>query len=298
MDSSLECEEVKSRVPVQSSATVKIMQVRRHATRLIIAGLVCVTLMVWCAHRVEAVDPRAALPYDSSPGKVLFSIETRGGVASKLQELTALPDFVLYGDGTAIWTRYNTRADLRVVWSVKLNTDEIKKDLEYIDSLGYNGWYDRYEDAPMAHLPTTTFTLNYKEQPIKRLVYGLQYCVKNKVVPEGFGQIYEHFSRYKHPDEGPYEFERVVVFARRMTKLEARRGFRTLNWGIKPVNLSEFARDSQTDYGQKELSGKEARRVIDRLKQWTLFSTDLSVVFFREKKVEYQLGYRPVLPGE
>lgn len=261
-------------------------------------GLIPVALLLVAVLAGPALgEPKGAILYDTTPGKVLFSIQTRGGVASPLQELTALPDFILYGDGTAIWTRYDSSRDVRVAWSTHLSSQEMQKELDFLDAAGYNGWYERYEDAGITNLPTTTFTLNFKEQTIRRLVYGLQYCLKNKTVPDGFGSVYDHFAQYRHPDEAPYEPEKVMLFARKLTRIESKRGYKTLSWGIKTVVLSEFAREGQ-EYGQKELSGKDAERVVARLKKWTLFSTDLSVIFFKEKKVDYQLGYRPVLPGE
>jgi hypothetical protein len=88
------------------------------------------------------------------------------------------------------------------------------------------------------------------------------------------------------------------VYARKLDKLEAHRGFRRMNWGVTQVKLADFARESQTEYGQMEFAGKNAERVMDRIRKWTLFSTDLSVVFFTEKKADYQVGFRPALPHE
>ena len=268
--------------------------IRKHSRRL---AVLAVLVALACLGRPALGEPKNTLPYDNGSGKVLFMIQTKGGVASSLQELTALPEFALYGDGTAIWTRYSAAKEMRVVWTTHLSPQEVQKELDFIDAQGYNGWYDRYEDTNLPNLPTTTFTLNFKEQSIRRLVYGFQYCTKNKTIPDGFSRLYDHFVQYKHPDETPYESDRVLLFARKLPRLEAKRGYRTLNWGIKQVTLSEFAREGQ-EFGQKELSGKDAERVVSRLKKWTLFSTDLSVIFFKEKKTEYQLGYRPVLPGE
>lgn len=260
-------------------------------------GLALAALLMLALRLPALGEPKSPSLYDTGAGKVLFAIQTKGGVASPLQELTALPDFILYGDGTAIWTRYDASREIRVAWTTHLSTQEIQKELDFIDAQGYNGWYDRYEDAGLPNLPTTTFALHFKEQSIKRLVYGFQLCVKNKTIPEGFGPLYDHFAQFRHPDETPYEAERVMLFARKLTRMESKKGYRTLKWGIKTVVLAEFAREGQ-DYGQKELTGKDAERVVGRLKKWTLFSTDLSVIFFKEKKTDFQLGYRPVLPGE
>jgi len=255
---------------------------------------------------VLGIGPVAAAPtprpprwaWDATPGKVLFMIQTRGGVASPLQEVTALPDFVLYGDGTAIWTRYDAKEEMRQVWTAQLTQDEIAQQLDWMASLGYEEWYDRYEDASLADLPTTTYTMNLQDRTIKRLVYGLQFCLKANTVPSGFGEIYQRYSAFTHPAERLYVVERIVLYARGLSKTEARRGAHTLNWGVKEVKLADFALESETDYGRSEISGKDATRVVNRVKKWTLFSSDFSVFFFKEKKKEYQVGYRPLLPGE
>jgi hypothetical protein len=262
-------------------------------TRGLVAALAIGLLLG--AGRLAAAESMA---WDETPGKVLFSIQTRGGVASTLQELTTLPDFVLYGDGTAIWTRYNHAADLRVVWTAQLTPEEVSEQLAWLDSVGYFGWMERYDDSPMPDMPTTSFTLQLKERNVPRHVYGLAYALKRKSVPDGFGQIQERYTQFKHPKEKLYNIDRVRLFARHLTKLEAKRGFRSLGWGVKQVKLADFARDGEKDYGELDVSGKDAERVVKALKKYTLFSTDLTVFFFKEKKEEFQVGYRPLLPGE
>lgn len=236
--------------------------------------------------------------FDTSPTKVLFMIDTRGGFASQLQELTSLPEFVVYGDGRAMWTRYDKNKDLRRLMTTHLSPDEVEREVAYIESLGYADWYERYENAVLPNLPTTTFQLNLRAGSIKRMVYGLGLSLKQNSIPQGFGQVYEHFTAFRHKDEYEYPIERVLVFARKLTGGEARRGSRTLNWGVKQIKLADFAHEGETDYGQKELDGRDAERVVQRLRDWTMFSTDLSVFFFREKKDVFQLGYRPMLPHE
>lgn len=255
-------------------------------------------LLAVAALTLPARAAQPAIEYDTAAGKVLFCVDTRGGVASSLQELTSVPEFTLFGDGTALWTRYDKKKDLREVWCAQLAADEVHKEIEWLMSLGFADWYDRYDQANLPNLPTTTFTLSLKDQSLKRQVYGLQLATKRKLIPDGFGQIYDHFSAFKHPTEAIYKFDRIMVYARKMTKLEAKRGFKTLNWGVSQVKLADFARESETEYGQLQVSGKDALRVLHRLKDWTLFSTDLSVVFFKEKKENYQIGYRPLLPNE
>lgn len=236
--------------------------------------------------------------YDKSPTRVLFMIDTKGGYASQLQELTALPEFVLYGDGTAVWTRYDKKKDLRLLMAARLSSDEVDQLLSYLQSLGYDNWYERYDGSGLVNLPTTTMLLNLKDKLERRTVYGLALALKQNSIPEGFGEIYDHFTHFKHKDEYEYPIDRVMLFARRLTKTEARRGARTLNWGIKQIKLEDFAHEGESDYGQKVVDGADADRVVSRLRDWTMFSTDLSVIFFKEKKGDYQVGYRPLLPHE
>ena len=61
-------------------------------------------------------------------------IETRGGFASPLQELTVLPEFIVYADGTAIWTRYDKKKDLRQMFTVHLSDAEISQEISFINS--------------------------------------------------------------------------------------------------------------------------------------------------------------------
>ncbi|MBM3462752.1 MAG: hypothetical protein FJX76_11680 [Armatimonadetes bacterium] len=238
------------------------------------------------------------LDYDTAPARVVFSITTKGGVASTLQELTALPDFVLYGDGTAFWTRYDKAADLRQLWTATLSPEQVRAELQWLSNKGYFEWYDRYDHVTIKNLPTTYFQVNLVDGPFKRQVYGMNVGLKDHSTPAGFGEVFERFSKYSAAGEKLYNFDRVMLFARKLTRSEARRGYKTINWGVKQVKLADFARESEKEYGQFEVSGKDASRVTNRLRKWTLFSTDLSIIFFKEKKEEYQLGYRPLLPGD
>jgi hypothetical protein len=252
--------------------------------------------MVALGSRCAAADA-PTFDYDHGPTRVLFIISTTGGFASQLQELTALPDFVLYGDGTAVWTRYDKQKDLRRLMTARLSPDEVAQELAFVESAGFASWYDRYEDTSLQNLPTTTMTLHLKKRTTTRMVYGLNIAMKQKTAPEGFGQIVDHFSSFRHKDEYDYPIDRVRLFARKLSKAEAKRGYKSLGWGIKQVKLGEVAHDSE-DFGQKDLEGADAERVVKRLRDWTLFSTDLSVIFFKEKKDDYQVGYRPLLPHE
>jgi hypothetical protein len=258
-----------------------------------------VALAMWVGTTGTTVH--AAVPdkfvYDQSANAILFEIETHGGVASALQELTTTPEFVLYGDGTVVWTRYNDKRDLRQLWTAQLNKDEVQQELHFIVEAGWNDWLDRY-DSSVVNLPTTTFTLNLKDAPARRQIYGMELGFKSGKLPEGMSRVYQHFAHYKHAGEDLYEPDHVLVFARKMSKLEAKRGAKTLKWNVKQVKLADFARESETEYGQTTVSGKDVDRVMNRLRDWTLYSTDLSVVFFKEKKDAYQVGYRPLLPGE
>lgn len=263
--------------------------------RFRLAGLLLAALLL-AAPRVASA---AEVPtWDATPGKVVFIIQTHGGVVSPLQELTALPDFVLYGDGMAIWSRYDKRQELREVMTAQLTEDEVRQELSFVLGKGYADWLDRYDDANLPNLPTTTFNLNLQGRSLKRLVYGLQYALKRSAVPAGFGEIFERYSQFSHAGQKPYRFNRLMLYARQMGRVEAKRGYRSLSWNVKHVKLADFARESETEYGQMEVSGKDADHVVGRLKKWTLFSTDLSIFFFNEKKKDYQVGYRPLLPGE
>ncbi len=272
-----------------------MMETRRALRLLLLFMLVIATTSAALADSASPVIPN----YDRGSTRVLFMIETRGGYASRLQKLTTLPDFVLYGDGTAVWTRYDKTKDLHEVFAARLTPQEVKQELEFILSSGFEKWYDRYDGVTISNLPTTTFTLNFIDHPMKRTVYGLQMALQRGLVPSNFGVLFTHFKDYRNKNEFAFPIERILLFARKLGPAEAHRGYKTLNWGISQVKLANFAQDSDSEYAQKEIDGRNAERVVQRLHNWTLFSTDLStVIFFKEKKVTYELGYRPLLPHE
>lgn len=259
------------------------------------AFLIATTLLLVAAMRLCGAEP---FVYDTSPTHVIFEISTRGGFESQLQELTALPDFVLYGDGTAVWVRHDKKKDLNVLMAARLSSEEVAAELAWVESMGFSGWYDRYDRVTLPKMPTTTVRLDLKSGTTTRMVYGLAMALKQKVVPEGFGQLYDHFTQFRHKDEYEYPIDKITLYARKLTKSEARRGYRSLSWGVKQVVLGDIAHDGDVDFGQKIFTGADAERVVSRLRNWTLFSTELSVVFFKDKKDDFQVGYRPVLPHE
>ena len=244
-----------------------------------------------------AVSP-TRYEWDESSARPLLMIKTSGGVASPLQDLTTLPEFVLYGDGSAYWTRYDAHSETRALWRATLTPAEMQQEIGFVMGHGYGDLYERYEDAGLPDLPTTTFALNLKDGSLNRQVYGLALGLKRGSLPAALGDVHSRYAAFHHPTEAPARIERLFVYARKLDKAEAKRGYKKLGWGVKQVKLADFARESETEYGQLEVSGKNAERVLDRLKKWTLFSTELSVIFFTENKVDYQLGYRPALPHE
>lgn len=249
---------------------------------------------------VSGARPVAAdtFTFNQTPNHVVFIIDTRGGWESKLQELTSLPTFVLYGDGTAVWTRYDKKADLRKLMTARLSPEEVQRELEYLMICGFKDWYDRYDQVSAPKLPTTTIRLDLTSGATTRLIYGLAMGLKLGVVPARLGEMVEHFANFRHKDEYEYPTDVIRVFARKLTRAEAKRGYKTLGWGVKKILLSDIAQGGDDDFGEKRFSGKDAERIANRLRNWTLFSTDLSVIFFKDKKDEYQVGYRPVLPHE
>lgn len=258
------------------------------------------TALAFVALAAALARPAHAEPfvYDTTPTHVVLAIETKGGYESKLQELTALPDFILYGDGTAVWTRHDTKNDLRVLMTARLSPDDVQRELEYLMSSGFLQWYDRYDRISLPNLPTTTVRLDLKSGTTSRMVYGLALALRQKVAPEEFGQVCEHFRGFRYKDEYEYPIDNIRLFVRKLTKAEARRGYRTLGWGVKKIVLSDIASSGNLEYGEKVFTGKDAERIVNRLRNWTLFSTELSVIFFKDKKEEFQVGYRPVLPHE
>lgn len=238
----------------------------------------------------------------SSKAIVIERISTGGLLLVEMELSTYLekvrfPDFILYGDGTVIFSHREDIYGSPALFQGKLNKEEIQRLLqcivvegdffklqrEYQYTIAIDGGAITIKVNTLTKSHQVTFIYFRTADELKRLqeddpvridlqkILRINGCLENFTVP----QVKEFLP------------ERVRLFVRR--DLDIPGGDR---WTIQEVNLSQIAEGEKIGgYGVKTISGSLARKIARLMK-----GQDAQVVTFRGKR--YVIMYRPLFPHE
>ena len=248
--------------------------------------------LLLCSLLIAAPSFAAYMPPSSD---IVVFVDEEGGVRKDISNMSRVPVFCLYKDGTLI---YSTIGEDGLVFLMKSTMDEskiaeVRRFFESSDE-----WNDVYEDSPMKDMPVVTITYTSGSDVRKFTVRGIDYAMRQKTIPSDMAAFYRYAAFYSDPDAKEYESDEIYIFVKQASKPDEDSLHRVIGWRVN-VDLAALVDEGgMSGVSSARLSGKNAKRALKTLKYFVPFMTADLPVFVRQKKNYYSVGFRPLLPHE
>jgi hypothetical protein len=246
----------------------------------------------------------SAIEHPDQPDELILKVETKGGLDHPGADLSAVPDFLLYGDGRFLSLKpldpNVPEPAIRQIEVRKVTRDGIQALLEAAKEAGLTGRSTEFGKPGLTDVGTTSFTLHADGRTYTRSVYALttengldelpaEVRERRLAVRDFYNRlakVQDWLPRGSVSDPTPYQYDKLMVFSFRENDLPA---------GRSPLPISRGLVDSgkQVDAGARcnVVEGED-------MESWLEAAPDTAASAFTDGDDLYTVFLRPVLPGE
>jgi hypothetical protein len=233
---------------------------------------------------------------------IILWVISKGGFTPPMYQFTKGPEFVLYGDGRAVFAVYDKSTQQTTMMEARLSEEEVQELLAFIERNGFWDLEDGYFDAAVTDLPTTAFWVEVDGRRKEVQVYALYFAVEEGLAPRGLKEIHEHLANFSHPSAREYQPQEVSLFAEEVTWEVGD----APPWPVEGISLADVAATPPVEVDWwltmgYVVRGEVAREVVSVLRDCCLYSGpvfDVDEGLFSQDGIVYSVGYRPHLPHE
>ena len=253
--------------------------------------MLTVLLCLWGTGAAQAA-------YDPPLDKVLIYLDTEGGLSAPVNEMARVPLFLLYKNGDLLYSFYDEGVGTTKLMKAHIEEKAITHLMSIIREKEFSEWNEYYENCPLTDVPTTKLYIELDGEAKTVNIWGIDYAVKNKTIPQGLIEVYRKLTCYSLPEAKEYEPEKIVLYVKRVPEEPRGLGVKIHKWRQK-FDLAPLSEEANfSGFGSVLLDGKEAKSVYNDLKDKAPFSKKDMAVFFKQGRNFYTLGYRPLLLHE
>jgi hypothetical protein len=239
----------------------------------------------------------------SSPRSVLVQLDVTGGHVPIWEELSRLPLFTLFGDGTVILARREPDGLGWEALTATLSEEEVNQILTgIVNTHRFFDVTDKYRKWPApVDLPTTHISVAIRGKSRRISVEGLigwrrdesEHWVDNAVKDEldRLSAIAGELTTFNAVRMAPYQARRLLVFVMIGHPDSSKEILEksTARWPFREVPLEDIPIEPLTSIGRKVVTGQ----LVEKIRHATSVRN-----YFRSKKVIYLVSSRILLPYE
>jgi len=246
------------------------------------------------------------IPHPTGAGDLLVQTETRGGLAGPLADLTTVPDFTLYGDGTLLYAAFDQERGKRLLRRGRLTEAAVQEVLRRaVEEGSFFNSQPRYKNPTVLDAPTTRITVRTSERCRSVLADALgidpppetgnrdaqETAQVSRLVELQRWLTAVDLRAPKGPDwrdEGPFIPNEMNLFITRVASPQVAESARP--WPFADLDLAFFT-SLPTDPTQVYLEDEFAHEVYQ-------FLIDTPTILFAQGTTLAGVTYRPHLPYE
>ncbi len=232
--------------------------------------------------------------YEPPESDILVFADSHGGVVSDLTERSRVPVFCLYKSGRLI---YQERSGNNIrLMETNLSSEEI----DNVNSMLQTSeeWNTDYENCPFREMPVFTIAARIEGEVKRFNIRGIEYAIKNKMLPSSLIKFYRHISTYYNDNAKKYEPAEIYFYIKSLPAPSQSILTRTVDWRSRLDLAALSAENSSGGVSIVRLSGKQAKNAVKDTKGVVPYVQPVSNIIFSHKKSFYFLAYRPLLPHE